>query len=243
MPTIDSKRTYSSPKFDVVDMQFYGRLAQEQQSRVLVRELVVPAKSGKACVVDKGHILRIACIEGPQVADFNAFYKDDPKEMFWSGRTRLLHRAHLSVGARLWSTPPRMRPMFTIIADTVRHQPLYRNARSHDLMYCRCNERLGEVAVGTKRVLNCNTNLANAIADFGLTEDYVHDAFNIFMTAGLDENDRFFFVEPDAVKGDYVELYAEIDCIVAISACPGVSSGATNHPLGLQIYRPHLNGN
>jgi uncharacterized protein len=234
---MEPKRTYSSAKLDVVDLPFYTRLAQDQKNRDLVQELTVPRKGGKAFVVDKGHILRITCVEGPQVADFNAFFKDDPKEMFWSGRTRLLHRAHLSVGDRLWSTPPRMRPMFTIMADTVDHQPLYRNARSHDLMYCRCNERLGEISIGQKRVNNCNTNLANAIAEFGIPEDYVHDAFNIFMTTGLDENDRFFFLEPDAKKGDYMELFAEIDCIVAISACPGISSGPENYPLGVQIYR------
>ena len=126
-------------------------LAQDHARRQLVRELEVPRLGGRAFIVEKNHILRVTAIEGPQVADFNAFNKDDPKEMFWSGRTRLLQRAHLSVGDRLWSTPPRMRPMFTIIADTVDHKPLRRNARSHDLMYCRCNERLYEVVRNERR--------------------------------------------------------------------------------------------
>lgn len=231
---------YSYPRIDAADKAYYLRLAQEKDRRVLLNELVVPRLGGKAFIVEAGQILRVICTEGPQVADFNAFAKDDPREMFWSGRTRLLQRAHLSVGDRLWSTPPRMRPMFTIIADTVEHRPLPGNARSHDLMYCRCNERLYEVTKGEQQAPNCNSNLANAIAAFGLTHDYVHDAFNIFMTTGLGEGDRFFYLEPDARKGDYLELHAEIDCIVAISACPGASSGPEKRPIGIQIFRPLL---
>ena len=229
--------SYQYPRIDERRRGYYQRLAQDPGCRQLVRELTVPQLGGSAFTVEKDQILRVTAIEGPQVADFNAFNKDDPKEMFWSGRTRLLQRAHLSVGDRLWSTPPRMRPMFTIIADTVDHQPLRGNARSHDLMYCRCNERLYEVVRNEEGAPNCNTNMTNAIAEFGLTPDYVHDAFNIFMTTGLDENDRFFYLEPDCRKGDYLELHAEMDCIVAISACPGASSGPTKRPIGISIYR------
>lgn len=231
---------YEYPRIDEARKAYYMRLANDNSARELVNELVVPRLSGKAFVVEKNNIVRVTCIEGKQVADFNAWNKDDPKEMFWSGRTRLLQRAHLSVGDRLWSTPPRMRPMFTIIADTVAHKPLAGNARSHDLMYCRCNERLYEVIRNEKSAPNCNSNIASAIAEFGLTPDYVHDAFNIFMTTGLGEDDRFFYVDPDAEQGDYLELHAEFDCIVAISACPGASSGSVKRPIGIQIYRSRV---
>jgi uncharacterized protein YcgI (DUF1989 family) len=229
--------SYEYPRVSEAERTYYTRLTQDENAREMIADFPVPRLGGKAFVVEKNHILRVIAIEGPQVADFNAFNKDDPKEMFWSGRTRLLQRAHLSVGDRLWSTPPRMRPMFTIIADTVEHKPLRGNARSHDLMYCRCNERLYELIRNERNAPNCNTNMANAIAEFGLTPDYVHDAFNIFMTTGLDENDRFFYLDPDARKGDYLELHAEFDCIVAISACPGASSGPEKRPIGIQIYR------
>ena len=232
--------SYAYSRIDDDAKAHYIRLAEDQASRELVLDLTVPRLGGKAFIVPKGHILRVSAVAGPQVADFNAFNKDDPKEMFWSGRTRLLQRAHLSVGDRLWSTPPRMRPMFTIIADTVEHKPLRGNARSHDLMYCRCNERLYEIVKNEKGAPNCNTNMANAVAEFGLTPDYIHDAFNIFMTTGLDENDRFFYVDPDCKKGDYMELHAEFDCIVAISACPGGSSGPDKNPIGIQVFRPKV---
>lgn len=220
------------------DRTFYAKLADPGCQRKLVSDLVVPKMSGAACEVPQGHVLRIACTEGGQVCDFNAFNREDPKEMFWSGRTRLFQRAHLTVGDRLWSTPPKMRPMFTIIADTVEHPDLPHNARSHDLMYCRCNARNVELKTGVKDAPNCNDNISKAIEEFGLSPDYVHDAFNIFMVTGLNENDRFFYVDPVAQKGDYMELYAEMDCIVGVSACPGGSSGPEKKPLGLQVFRP-----
>ncbi len=217
---------------------YYDALTEPDAKRHLVTELIIPKLSGDAFHVPQGHILRISCIEGGQVCDFNAFNKSDPTERFWSGRTRLLQSAHLSVGDRLWSTPPRMRPMFTIIADTVEDPVLPHGARSHDLMYCRCNERHVEIRTGQVAQPNCNDNLADGIAKYGIDADLVHDAFNIFMTTGLDDDDRFFYVETSAKTADYMELYAEIDCIVALSACPGGSSGPQKKPLGVKIFKP-----
>ncbi len=236
---MNAKMVYHHPNFHVKDEDFYRRIAEDLQGRELIRELVIPKEVGRAFVVEKGQVLRVMDIEGPQVADFNAFNKDDPREMFWSGKSRILQGAHLTVGNQLWGTPPRMLPMFTIIADTVDHKPLPHGAASHDLIYTRCNEAYFEVVTGEKGHPNCQDNLANAIEEFGLTPDYVHDAFNIFMVTGIDDDDQLFFLDtPDAKKGDYVELYAEMDCIVAISACPGGASGPENKPIGINIFKP-----
>ena len=85
--------SYQYPRIDERRRGYYQRLAQDPGCRQLVRELTVPQLGGSAFTVEKDQILRVTAIEGPQVADFNAFNKDDPKEMFWSGRTRLLQRA------------------------------------------------------------------------------------------------------------------------------------------------------
>ena len=215
---------------------FYKRLAEDHRARKKLHDFLIPKETGKAFLVEKGRIVRVIEVEGPQVADFNAFNRDDPREMFWSGRTRILQGAHLTVGHQLWSTPPQMRPMFTIIADTVDHQPLPHGAASHDLIYSRCNEGLFEVLSGQKGRPNCQDNLALAVAEFGLTPDYIHDAFNIFMTTGINDADRLFYLEPDAKQGDFVELYAEMPCIVAISACPGGCSGPQNKAIGVHVY-------
>lgn len=214
----------------------YRRLADDVARRSLICEDVIPARHGRAYIVEKGQILRVSCPEGPQVADFIAFNKNDPTENFWAARTRVIHGGHLQVGDRLWSCPPRTRPMLTLIADTVDHQPLPHGARSHDLLFCRCDSRHYTLVHGIDGHRNCNDNLVEAIAAFDLSPTDVHDPFNIFMTTGLNEEGRPFYLPSDSKAGDYVELLAEISCLVAISACPGGSAGARSNPLGVAVY-------
>jgi uncharacterized protein YcgI (DUF1989 family) len=116
----------------------YAALAEAPRGRP-AHDVYVPAETGHACAVARGQILRIACVDGPQVCDFNGFAADDPAEHFWSGRTRTLQGAHLTAGDRLWSTEPKMRPMFTILVDTTPRPGLPHNAASHDLLYARCS--------------------------------------------------------------------------------------------------------
>lgn len=197
---------------------------------------VVPAEHGLAFPVLGGEILRITCHDGPQTCDFNAFALDDPTEHFWSGRTRTLEGSHLSVGNRLWSTEPRMRPMFTIIADTVPQADLPCNAASHDLVFARCSHSAWTLRLGPGPHRNCNDNLAEALAHAGFGGAPTHDAFNIFMTTGIDDRKRLRIFDPLARAGDYMELVAEMDTMVALSACPGDCNGGRNKPLEVQVY-------
>jgi uncharacterized protein len=210
-------------------------LSAGTSARPLVTSMVIPAREGRAFRVAEGQVLRVRCPEGPQVADLIAFNADDPREKFWQARTRVVHGGHLGVGDQLWSIPPWTRPMMTLITDTVAHGELADGARSHDLLFCRCDARLYELV--HKRVgANCNDNLVAAIAPFGLAPGDVHDPFNIFMTTGLNRSGKPFYLPSDARKGDYVDLLAEMNVLVAISACPGGSSGNQSHPLDVEIF-------
>jgi uncharacterized protein YcgI (DUF1989 family) len=215
----------------------YQRIANREIDLVEIESFEIPAREGSGFVVETGKVLRIACDHGPQVADFIVFNAQDPTERFWSARTRVIHGGHLAAGHQLWSTPPRMRPMMTIIADTVVHGDHPHGARSHDLLFCRCDSRHYEVVHGRTGMPNCQDNLAAAIAPFGLRAEDVHDPFNIFMTTGMNPDGRPFYLPCDAEKGDYIELIAEIDCLVAISACPGGSSGSESRPLAIRIFQ------
>src|SRR5262245_5917543 len=110
-------------------LAFYADVVQNEAARRQTFDRYIPRETGLAFPVGQGQVLRVTCCDGPPVADFNAFCATDPSEHFWSGRTRTLQGAHLRVGDRLWGTEPKMRPMFTLIKDTVDHQPLPFNAR------------------------------------------------------------------------------------------------------------------
>ncbi len=220
---------------DAERWEHYERIARREVEVVGLDRFEVPAREGLGFMVETGRVLRITCAHGPQVADFIVFNATDPGERFWSARTRVIHGGHLNVGHQLWSTPPRTRPMMTLIADTVAHDDHPHGARSHDLLFCRCDARHYEIVHGRAGMANCQDNLALALQPFGLGPEDVHDPFNIFMTTGLNADGRPFYLPCDAAKGDYVELIAEIDCLVAISACPGGSSGSESRPLSIEI--------
>ena len=44
--------------------------------------------------------------------------------------------------------------------------------------------------------------------------------FNLFVNAELDENGCYNIVPPTALKGDYIDLLAEMDILAGISNCP-----------------------
>lgn len=219
-------------------LRFYKALAEDRAQRRIVRELVVPARSGTAFIVETGQILHVACHEDKQVADFDVFNRDNPKEAFSASHSRAIHGSHLSTGDRLWSHPIYQRPMMTIIADSLDRASTPEGARSHDLLFGPCDEKLYQRATGRAGMPNCRDNIAKAIAPFGLAPEDVHDPLNIFMLTGLDGGGRLFYRDPLAMRGDYMEFYAEMDCLCAISACPGKSSGPNPGGLRIEISQP-----
>eukprot|EP00877_Chromochloris_zofingiensis_P004607 jgi/Chrzof1/14147/Cz08g26230.t1 len=93
----------------------------------------------------------------------------------------------------------------------------------------------------------CHSNLTRAVAEFGLTEEDVHDVLNVFMCTGFTRDTNQYFTKPSPVrKGDYIEFLAEIDLLVALSTCPqgdvsvacGTGKAPKCYPLGVQIYQP-----
>src|SRR4051812_12552531 len=95
------------------DMDFYARIADSQQ-RKLVKRDVIPIRTGHAWEARAGQVFRVIDIEGAQVGDFNLWNLNNPREHFWSVRTRQFEGAHLSTGSRMWSCLPYLRPMVTI---------------------------------------------------------------------------------------------------------------------------------
>jgi uncharacterized protein YcgI (DUF1989 family) len=47
---------------------------------------------------------------------------------------------------------------------------------------------------------------------------------------------RLFSISPDAQAGDYLELLAEMGCLVAVSGCPGRLSGTAGRCLEIRIF-------
>jgi uncharacterized protein len=204
-----------------VDRPFYDRLADEASGRTPTLRFEIPIRSGVAWEVRAGQICRISTPYGPQVADFNAWHRHNPRERMWAARTRQLESTHVTVYNRLWSVLPYLRPMLTIIADTIRYGVDEDGGRCHDLLGARCDPYVNKILTGEEFDYHCHSNLTRAILPYRLTEGDVHDVLNIFQVTGLDPSGKYFMKPCPAKAGDYVEFYAEIDLLCAISTCPG----------------------
>jgi uncharacterized protein YcgI (DUF1989 family) len=93
--------------------------------------------------------------------------------------------------------------------------------RCHDLLGTRCDPYVNKLLAGEDYDFHCHSNLTRAILPFGLTEFDVHDVLNVFQVTGLNEEGKYFMEASPAKKGDYVEFFAEMDLLVALSTCPG----------------------
>ena len=176
----------------------------------------------------------------------------------WVARTRQLQRAHLSTYDRIWSNLPFLRPIATITADSLADYGVDDDGgRVHDLLGTRCDPYVNRLLTDEDFDFHCHSNLTRAVLPFGLTEFDVHDVMNVFQCTGLNDNDQYFMKACPARQGDYLEFFAEIDLLCAISTCPGgdlslpmwgneaQDTRSVCRPLGIEIYRPDsalLNG-
>lgn len=229
-----------------VDRGFYQRIASAPDRRLAAR-LTVPVRSGRAWQVRAGQLCRIIATDGPQVGDFNCWNASNPRERLWAARTRQLQAAHVTTFDRLWSTLPYLRPMLTFTADTLQYGKDEHGGRCHDLLGTRCDPYVNWLLTGEDFDNHCHSNLVRAVLPYGLTELDVHDVLNVFQVTGL-SSDRYFMSASPARPGDFLEFFAEIDLLCALSACPGGDLSVdlwgpeaqdplpTCKPLGVEVY-------
>ena len=229
------------------DMDLYRAL---RETAVRKFEMLAPPRDAITFRVPAGGIFRIASVEGPQVGDLNLWNSNDLAERFYTGKTRALHGTHLTTGHRMWSSFPYLRPMATIIKDTLDWYGFDEYGGSvHDVIGTRCDPYTGNLLRGTQYHHCCHSNLTRALArelDIELkeAETHVHDVLNVFMCTGFTRDTGQYFMKASPVRpGDYIEFIAEIDLLGALSACPGgdcssehSSDVAACYPLKVEIY-------
>jgi hypothetical protein len=217
-----------------------------------IDEVLVPPRDAACFIVPAGHFFRIKSVEGSQVGDLNLWARDDLSERFYSGKTRALHGTHITTGQRMWSSFPQLRPMATITHDTLGWYGKDEFGGSvHDVIGTRCDPYTHQLLAGGQYHHCCHSNLTRALArhldvPVSEAEQHVHDVLNVFMCTGFTRDTGQYFMKASPVRpGDYLEFYAEIDLLGALSACPGgdcssehSSDAAACYPLLVEVYRP-----
>lgn len=231
------------------DLDLYRRA---RTTATKTAEVIVPPRDAACFAVRAGEFFRISSVEGPQVGDLNLWNAANLTERFYSGKTRALHGTHLTTGDRMWSSFPFLRPMATITEDTLAWYGKDEFGGSvHDVIGTRCDPYTGNLLSGAQYHHCCHSNLTRALADtaripLAEAEPHVHDVLNVFMCTGFTRDTGQYFMKASPVRpGDYLEFFAEIDLLGALSACPGgdcssehSSDVAACHPLLVEVFTP-----
>jgi uncharacterized protein YcgI (DUF1989 family) len=200
----------------------------------VIESKVVPKNSGMAFVLRQGQTIRIS---GRSIVDFVAFNFQDLRERFDQSRTKTNQtKIFISAGDQLISKLNN--PMLTIVEDT------FKEGR-HDLQKGMCSRRRFElVAQGkAKREFaegvdinpkaekdipdhGCWENLTEALRPWKIAPEDIPSPFNIFQTMQIDPDTGKMFDTMIRPKIEaHVDMRAEMDCLIGVSACPESGRG------------------
>src|SRR5690606_22667411 len=190
-------------------------------------EFKIDKQSGKAFTLKKGQRLKVIDPMGEQVSDMVLFNANDTREKLSSGKTMDFEETILiTKGNFLWSN--RSRKMMKILEDT--------NGRN-DFLLAPCSPETFQIMYKNPDYHpSCFENLYTSLAPYDIKPDDVPTAFNIFMNVQFGLDGKLSVDPPLSKAGDYVLFEAEMDLIVALTACSAEdSNNGTFKPIHYQI--------
>lgn len=185
-------------------------------------------QSGVGFAVRRGQIVRVIDPSGEQVSDLIAFATDDPSEWLSSGRSiDYANTIYLTTGHVLYSN--NSRPMFTIVEDRV---------GKHDFLLTPCSPETFKIIYNHQgHHPSCFENLARNLAPLGIAPNTIPTTFNIFMNVNILPDGQLRIDPPSSRAGDFIDLRAEMDLIVGVTACSAeMSNNYSFKPIDVEIY-------
>jgi len=198
--------------------------------KILLDE-VIPAREYISFILHQGEILRVIDLEGKQVTDLISLSATNKAEKLSCVYSNILNGTwKLTKGHILYSN--RAHPMLSIIMDKV---GLHYSGGGF------CSEEVNFIRFKIRNTRNCADNLTLAFKPYGIQrEDFDFDCcFNIFMNLTFQPDGSMRLQEPLSKPGDYIDLKAEMDCIIAISNCPqdkNPCNGFNPTPLQIKVF-------
>src|SRR5581483_3840286 len=176
-----------------------------------MERIIVPAREGRGARVRAGQRLRIVDVEGQQCADVWAFSAGDVSEYASAEHTR-------AQVARLFPHPGehfvtnRRRPILLFQHDT--------SPGVHDMLIAVCDlERYRQLGVQGWHP-NCLENLRQVMSAWGFAQFEVPQPINFFTNVPPQPDGTLVFLPALSRPGDSVQLRAEMDCYLVVSASP-----------------------
>lgn len=195
-----------------------------------MEEHLISGKTGHSLALQKGQTIKVINVEGQQIADFIAYNEHDLMERLDPVATSdATQSTAIREGGILYSNL--YRPMVTLLKDTV---------GKHDLLSPACRPEMYKLLFNKEKPLeNCYCILNKALSNYNIPAPRQHYPFNIFMNTVIDQANQIKVKTSLASAGDYVELRAEMDLIIAISACPNEESAGNGYhstDIKIEVY-------
>jgi len=198
----------------------------------ILKDIVIPYNTGKAFILKKGQYIRVI---GESTIDFVVFNLNNLRERFDQARTKVNQgKIFITAGDKLFSKFNNV--MMSIVEDTYKEG-------THDLQKGMCSSwvykhgpNLGYFSEWTKKSgikpeevpdHGCWENLIEALKPWGIPPEDIPSPFNIFQTVNIDG--RTGEMKKSEIKpkpGTYIDLLAEMDCLIGVSACPAYGRGS-----------------
>jgi uncharacterized protein YcgI (DUF1989 family) len=199
----------------------------------------VPYNTGWAGELKKGQVIRITATT---TVDFVCMKRDNLRERFDQARTKVYNmKLFVSTGDKLMGRDNQH--MMTIIADGF-------TEGTHDLQKGMCSGyrfrlaqqegRLGEYYPRQITEIpdhGCYENLSRALSPYGIIPEDIPSPLNLNQHMKIDgATGKMEHTQVRPKPGSYVDLRAEMDLLVAFSACPDLPVGGK--PVDVALLEP-----
>jgi uncharacterized protein len=172
---------------------------------------LIPARQGRAVLLEQGKQLKIINTHGTQVCDLWAFHANSLSEFLSMEHVRpSLNRMTPRVGDALVTN--HRRPILTMLEDT--------SPGIHDTTIASCDiYRYYTLGIQGYHD-NCADNLRMALQAIGMRAPEVPAPFNCWMNTPYATDGTLAWLSTVSKACDYIVFRAELPCVVVMSACP-----------------------
>jgi uncharacterized protein YcgI (DUF1989 family) len=204
---------------------FYEDLAARLATAEVASEQRLDDFGGLAVDVPRGAALTLTLLEGPQIVNAFAFNPEDPDERMWQ-QSVIREGVFLRRFSRVWGTMARYRPLLAVLEDTVADDPKLASAQHHPYYGGSGTPADWRLAGGAEGVPSTWEQFAALLAERDVPAHILRENLCLFQRSRIDAEGGWIDILPsNALAGDRVTLYAEIDLCLLLALSPYVDGG------------------
>jgi uncharacterized protein YcgI (DUF1989 family) len=227
-----------------INLDFYRGIRRSLGDKTLEGPPTDASPDGGSIVkVGAGSLVSFELVEGPQIVNVFFWNSDDPDERYWAEETMLLEGSHLQRFTRLWGTMARFRPLATVIDDSVvTIRRLGEPQSFHHFTHGGSGTPADWAARGgPKGVASTWERLVSAMEQEGVQPDSLTQNASLFQKTAIDPVSQTITILPsDAMAGDRIVLFAEIDLTFAVALSPYGAGGSAPSELDGRTRRVEM---